>query len=89
MTSGRERALPPLDFPSGESSWSRFSGAMTQNSVFIESKTLPFTHSHFVTRPLIYHETAVVSLGKSAKPKKSFILTKNKPLHIALLFAKV
>ena len=31
MTSGRERALPPLDFPSGESSLSRFSGAMTQN----------------------------------------------------------
>ena len=46
-------------------------------------------HSHFVTRPLIYHETAVISLGKSAKPKKSFILTKNKPLRIALLFAKV
>ena len=31
LTSGRERALPPLDFPSGESSLSRFSGAMTQN----------------------------------------------------------
>jgi len=66
-----------------------FLGAMTQNSVFIESKTLPFPHSHFVTLPLIYHETAVISLGKSAKPKKSFILTKNKPLRIALLFAKV
>ena len=46
-------------------------------------------HSHFVTLPLIYHETAVISLGKSAKPKKSFILIKNKPLCIALLFAKV
>ena len=46
-------------------------------------------HSHFVTFPLIYHETAVISLGKSAKPKKSFILIKNKPLRIALLFAKV
>jgi len=54
-----------------------------------KTKTLPFTHSHFVTRPLIYHETAVISLGKSIKPKKSFILIKNKPLRIALLFAKV
>jgi len=62
---------------------------MTQNFVFTESKTLPFTRSHFVTLPLIYHETAVISLGKSAKPQKSFILTKNKPLRIALLFAKV
>ena len=44
-----------------------FLGAMTQNFVFTESKTLPFTHSHFVTRPLIYHETAVISLGKSIK----------------------
>ena len=39
--------------------------------------------------PFVYHETAVISLGKSAKPKKSFILIKNKPLRIALLFAKV
>ena len=29
--------LPLLSFPSGESSLSRFSGAMTQNSVFVES----------------------------------------------------
>ena len=34
-------ALPLLSFPSGESSLSRFSGAMTQNSVLTESVTLP------------------------------------------------
>ena len=35
-----------------------FLGAMTQNSVFAESKTLPFPHSHFVTLPLVYYKTS-------------------------------
>ena len=34
-------ALPPLDTPSGESSFARFSGAMTAKVISAETKTLP------------------------------------------------
>ena len=40
LTSGRERALPPLDFPSGESSLSRFSGAMMVKDVFQKNENI-------------------------------------------------
>ena len=73
LTSGRERALPPLDFPSGESSLSRFSGAMTQNFE-VECKIfrlLPLTRvsSIFSFRGLVPPTLALTFLlrEKSAK----------------------
>ena len=64
-----------------------FPGMENKTSLLSQLKPSPPQYGH--APPFVYHETAVISLGKSAKPKKSFILIKNKPLRIALLFAKV
>ena len=53
-------ALPPLDTPSGESSFARFSGAMTTKVISAETKTLPCP----LSTPPVGLETLVVNEGE-------------------------
>ena len=53
-------ALPPLDTPSGESSFARFSGAMTAKVISAKTKTLPCPLS---TPPMML-EASVVNEGE-------------------------
>ena len=53
-------ALPPLDTPSGESSFARFSGAMTAKVISAETKTLPCP----LRSPPMMLEASVINEGE-------------------------